>query len=254
MSDTNPDQPAAKVEAELCEAIHRRHEAMEDSLARLIRRGSPRRQRRRKAIRTTALGLAAVLVLSGTALAAGEALGVIELGGEVTAVQVSSIPVWNGTTGTFITGKSEDGSYIYHLTGGRDISMSCGATDPDPTNNIYVTSTRPLASAELKEILDSELSHETKPEAAIMKEMRERIEGKRPLPYGEKWLSKGRHPMIGGGHEPPGLHKPFPPGVTSVSNGCPTPGVAGQPGTPGSSPAPGKAGVAVEPSGANATR
>lgn len=249
MSDASPDRQAVK--AELRQAIRRDHEAMKADLVSMIRRDNPRRQRRRKTIRTTALGLAAVMVLSGTALAAGEAFGVIELGGEVTAVQVSSIPVWDGTTGTFITGKSEDGSYIYHLTGGSEPYMSCGPTDPDPTNNIYVTSTRPLASAELKEILEAELRHETKPRSVVMKEMKEmKEEGK--LPNGAKWIRRGRHPFISGGDNPQGSQK-LPAGVTSVSNGCPTPGVAGQPGTPGSSPASGKAGVAVAPSSSNAT-
>jgi hypothetical protein len=36
-------------------------------------------------------------------------------------------------------------------------------TDPAPTNNIYVTSMRPLTSAALKEIFDEEASHETTP-------------------------------------------------------------------------------------------
>ncbi len=203
MSDASPDRNAVK--AELRQAIRRDHEAMKANLAHSIRREHPSRLRRRHALRTTALAVAALMVLSGTALAAGEALGVIELGGGVTAVQVSTIPVWNGTTGTFITGTSEPGSYSYHLTGGNDPEAQRCPNDPHPTNNIYVTSTRPLAALELKEILDSELSHETKHVtiAVILKEIRE---GKVPAKA-----------------------KPLPSGVTGVSNGCPTPGVAGQP-------------------------
>lgn len=228
------------VSDKLAQAIRRNHQEMKANLASEVRRDQKRRVRHRKTIRTSVLAIGAVLVLAGSALAAGDALGVIELGGGISAVQVSSIPVWDGTTGTFITGKSENGSYIYHLTGGRDISMSCGPTDPDPTNNIYVTSTRPLTSAELKEILDSELSHETKPEAVLRKEMEE---GK--LPDGAKWVSRDGHRVIVG--SPTQASKPLPSGVTGVSNGCPTPGVAGQPGTTGSSPEPGKAGVTTTP-------
>lgn len=238
-----------EVSDELAQAIRRNHKAMKANLASAIRRDQKRRVRRRKTIRASVFTCGAILALAGSALAA-DALGVIELGGGISAVEVSSIPVWNGTTGTFITGKSEHGSYFYHLTGGSDPNLTCGATDPSPTNNIYVTSTRPLAAAELKEILDSELSHETQSHATIMKEMQETREEKRPLPYGAKWLRRGRYPMIGGGHEPQSTHKLVPSGVTSVSNGCPTPGVAGQPGTPGSPAAPGKAGVTVEPPGA----
>ncbi len=42
---------------------------------------------------------------------------------------------------------------------------------------------------------------------------------------------------------------PRPAGVTETSNGCPNPGVAGQPGTPNESPKPGKAAVATPTSG-----
>jgi hypothetical protein len=243
MSETSPDLQGVK--AQLREAIRRDHEALKANLSSAIRRDHIRRKRRRKAIRTGALSLGVLLVLSGSALAAGDVLGVIELGGGVNAVQVSTLPVWNGTTGTFITGTSEHGSYVYHLTGGSNPTSSCGPTDPNPTNDIYVTSTRPLTSAELKEILDRETSGR-KPRSVLMKEMEE---GK--LPNGAKWLRRGRHPMIGGGSTAP--QKPLPSGVTGVSNGCPTPGVASQPGTPGSPATPGKAGVTEAPSDTRAT-
>lgn len=243
MSKVRPADLQA-VKAELGQALLRDHEALKANLGSAIRRDHSRRKRRRKAIRTSALGLGVVLVLSGSALAA-DALGVIELGGGVSAVQVSTRPVWDGTTGTFITGTSENGSYIYHLTGGSNPTSTCGPTDPNPTNNIYVTSTRRLTSTELKEVLDTELR--TEPRSVIVKEMEE---GK--LPNGAKWLRRGRYPMIGGGSSAP--QKPLPAGVTSVSNGCPTPpGVARQPGTPGSPAAPGKAGVTVAPSDTGAT-
>lgn len=207
MSEDGIEQQAVK--AELRRAIRRDHEAMKADLASLIRRKNPGRQRRHKAaLRTTAFAVAGVMVLSGTALAAGEAFGVIELGGGVTAVEASTIPVWNGTTGTFVTGTRKSGTYIYHLTGGSARDMAC-VNDPHPSNNIYVTSTRPLAATELKEILDSELSHETRHVTAseVWKEVME--EGKAPAKA-----------------------KPLPSGVTGVSNGCPTPGVAGQPEAP----------------------
>ncbi|MGP0103290.1 MAG: hypothetical protein ACLPUT_16915 [Solirubrobacteraceae bacterium] len=263
MTEASPDLQAATTE--LGQAIHRDHEALKVELGRAIRRDHSRRKRRRKAIRTSALSLGAVLVLSGSALAAGDALGVIDLGGGVSAARVSSVPVWDGSTGTFVTGSSlpvwneqagafvggGNGSpYIYHLTGGSDPTLSCGPTDPEATNNIYVTSTHPLTSAELTEILDEEVSHETTAGQTIVKEV---TEGK--LPGGAKWVRTGRHPIIGGGSTPKSTRQLFPAGVTGVSNGCPTPGVAGQPGSPGSPAAPGKAGVTVTPSAAtSATR
>lgn len=247
MIEPSPDLQATT--AELGQAIRRDHQALKAQLRQAIRDDHSRRQRRHKTIRTSALSLATVLVLSGSALAAGDALGVIELGGGVSAAPVSSLPVWNGKTGTFVTGTGGNGTpYIYHLTGGNVRSLSCGPTDPNPTNNIYITSTRPLTSAELKEILDEETSHETLPLQTIVKDIKE---GK--LAHGAKRVRKGTHPIASGSTGPTAGSKALPAGVTGVSNGCPTPGVAGQPGSPGSAPAPGKAGVTVVPSGAGTT-
>jgi len=50
-------------------------------LARAIRQDHQRRERRRKTIRTSAMSLGAFAAMSGSALAAGDALGVIDLGG-----------------------------------------------------------------------------------------------------------------------------------------------------------------------------
>ena len=62
-------------------------------LGRAIREDHQRRQRRRKTVRTSALSLGAFAVMSGSALAAGDALGVIDLGGGSSAAPVSSFPV-----------------------------------------------------------------------------------------------------------------------------------------------------------------
>jgi len=114
--------------------------------------------RRRTTLRTGVLGLAALTVLSGSALAAGSALGIVDLGGGVSATPVTTIPVWDGTTGTFVNATvgssvSAAGSYAYHITGGTT-TRECPFTNPPryqtAPNDIYVTSSRPLSAAELE--------------------------------------------------------------------------------------------------------
>jgi hypothetical protein len=227
----------AHLETDLLEAAGRLYPGQEPA---------PMLRRVRRSMRAHPL-LATGLVALGVAapLAAADATGVIELGGGISATSVSSLPEWNGKTGTFVTGGNGD-PYIYHLTGGSAPNLSCGPTDPNPTNNIYVTSTLPLASAELEEILDEEISHETASSQAVTNEI---AEGKSPSGVTE--MTKGRHPVISGSG--PATGRKLPEGVTSISNGCPTPGVAGQPGNPGSPAAPGKTGVTVAPSDTGAS-
>jgi hypothetical protein len=225
---TRPSADQYVAVTKLCQAIRHDQQALKADLGRAIRRDYSRRKRRGKAIRVSALSLGAILILSGSALAAGDALGVIELGGGVSAARVSSLPEWNGKTGTFVTGGTGH-PYIYHLTGGSAPTLGCGSSDPQPTNNIYVTSTRPLTQGELKEILDQETSHGTASEQAIK-------EGNVPLGVTE--VRGGRYPEFSSPTSPSKL----PAGVTEVSHGCPTPGVAGLP-DPGSSATAGKAGI-----------
>jgi len=57
-----------------------------------IRRDRARALRRRRSVRTAALGVGVLAGLSGTALGAGQALGVIHLGGGVGAHRVTHVP------------------------------------------------------------------------------------------------------------------------------------------------------------------
>jgi hypothetical protein len=134
-------------------------------LGRAIREDHQRRQRRRKTIRTSALSLGAFAAMSGSALAAGDALGVIDLGGGSSAAPVSSFPVWDGATGTFVTattGSSTTAPYAYHITGGTTTTQ-CPFTDPPryetEPNDIYITSTQPLTAAELQQALEMQTDH-----------------------------------------------------------------------------------------------
>ena len=134
-------------------------------LGRAIREDHQRRQRRRKTIRTSALSLGAFAAMSGSALAAGDALGVIDLGGGSSAAPVSSFPVWDGATGTFVTattGSSTTAPYAYHITGGTTTTQ-CPFTNPPryetEPNDIYITSTQSLTAAELQQALEMQTDH-----------------------------------------------------------------------------------------------
>ena len=134
-------------------------------LGRAIRQDHHRRERRRKTIRTSAMSLGAFAAMSGSALAAGDALGVIDLGGGSSAAPVSSFPVWDGATGTFVTattGSSTTAPYAYHITGGTTTTQ-CPFTSPPryqaEPNDIYITSTQPLTAAELQQALEMQTDH-----------------------------------------------------------------------------------------------
>ena len=113
-------------------------------LGRAIRQDHHRRERRRKTIRTSAM---------------------IDLGGGSSAAPVSSFPVWDGATGTFVTattGSSATSPYAYHITGGTTTTQ-CPFTNParyeTEPNDIYITSTQPLSAAELQQVLEMQTDH-----------------------------------------------------------------------------------------------
>lgn len=108
-----------------------------------VARDARRRARRRRSLRTATIGVSAAVGLSGTALAAGAALGVIDLGNGIEAQQVGSYPAYNVATHQFVR---VHGDYIYHLTGGHSNLSAC----PGNPNDIYVEATRPLTAAQLK--------------------------------------------------------------------------------------------------------
>jgi hypothetical protein len=117
--------------------------AIRANLVHAAERDLRRRNRRRRSVRTAAVGLTAAIGLSGTALAAGAALGVIDLGNGIQAQHVESYPAYDVATHQFV---QVHGDYIYHLTGGRNNLSAC----PNNPNDIYVESTRPLSAEQLK--------------------------------------------------------------------------------------------------------
>ncbi len=136
-----------RLEADLLDAAGRLH-----SSEHAVPSPRPACKRRAQTIRTTVLSFVAVIAFSGCALAAGDALGVIELGGGARAAHVSSYPAYDLRTHKFVR---VHGQYIYHITGGLDRDLN-GCKKPHPANNIYVTSTRLLSPATLQHILRME--------------------------------------------------------------------------------------------------
>ncbi len=176
---------------------------LERTIELAIRRESERRHwlPRRRFLRLMLLGFAAIVTLSGSAIAARDVLGVIELGHGVRAQQVPSAPRWDAVTGVFV---SRRGGYVYHAVGGSAFGLSCGPRDPFPTNNVYVKSSRPLSVSELKSLLASELARPRIPAATLRAKLKAELHS---------------HPRGRLGSK---SSKPLPPGVLSVSNGCPT--------------------------------
>ena len=144
-SDLSEDDPDLSLAA-VWSAIER-----QDVPSATARSGRQRRRVRRKLVRSGAISLAALAALSGTALAAGDALGIINLGGGATAAQVTIVPVWNGTTGTFDSGTA-NGQYIYELAGVGASGVVCGPANPDVAT--FITSTKPLTQSDLQGLLD----------------------------------------------------------------------------------------------------
>lgn len=120
-------------------------------LGRAVRSDCARRARRRRTARRRSAALGAAAVLSSAGIAGAAALGVIDLGGGVSSAPVTSFPQWNGQTWKLAAGGAT-APFVYHLTGGHAAGVGCGPGDPNPTNNIYITSTRQLTSDELHHI------------------------------------------------------------------------------------------------------
>ena len=110
-----------------------------------------RRRRRPRLLRTAAITVGALAALTGTALGAGSALGLIDLGGGVSATQVTTLPVWNGNTGTFDSGTA-NGQYIYELAGLGVDAFACGASTPDEAT--FLTSSQPVSQSDLESLID----------------------------------------------------------------------------------------------------
>jgi hypothetical protein len=196
-------------------------EAIVTELVEAVRRDHRRRMRRRKTMRAGGVSVVAAAGLSTAALAAGGAfkeietvtpVSEVELPQHVTIQAVDSFAEFVGKASPsgFVTktGNAHWGHYLYHVTGGEARELGCG-TATIPTNNIYITSKRPLTEQEILALLE--------PDGQL-----------KPL-------------VLPGGEANPGTIRP--PWITSTSDGCPNPGIAGQPGSSNQTPTADKAAV-----------
>ncbi len=136
--------------------------ALRADLAGAIRRDHRRGLARRRTARIGLIGVACALALSGSALAAGAALGVINLGGGVTAKRIAKVPSPQGSgeialgyVGCYHHDCSAKPRYVYQLSGGRARrsfgGITCGPqAAPFRPRRIFVTSHVPLSHAQLR--------------------------------------------------------------------------------------------------------
>lgn len=141
--------------------------ALRAELGEAIRRDHRRSVRRRKTARIGLIGMVCALALSGSALAAGAALGVIHLGGGATAQRIAKVPAPKGSSGEIALGYvgcyhhdcAAKPAYVYRVSGGH-ARRSFGGIDCGPRaapfmpRRIFVTSHVPLSRSQLRYSLD----------------------------------------------------------------------------------------------------
>ncbi len=128
--------------------------AIRESVMDAARVDLSRRVRCRRTARITALSVGVAFALCASALAAGDLLGVVNLGGGLTGEQVSTYPAYDLSTHAFV--RVPTGNYLYHVTGGRlraPSEWSC----PSHKNDIYIEATHPLTTHQL--LLASEIAN-----------------------------------------------------------------------------------------------
>jgi hypothetical protein len=108
-----------------------------------------RGERRRSAVRIAALGVVVLAALTGTALGAGSALGIIDLGGGASATPVTTFPIRRGGK---IVNLDVDGQYVYELGGIGADGFVCNVDAPDLAT--FIASKGPLSQTELESLLD----------------------------------------------------------------------------------------------------
>jgi hypothetical protein len=187
--------------------------ALKAELSQAIRRDHSRRARRRKALRTASFSLLALAVLSSVALAAGGAFRVLE-----TVTPVGEVELPQNVTIQAVDSFPE---FVGRATTNGFATSTGGARWG---HYIYH-----VTGGEAREIGCGFATHPTN---------NIYITSRRALSEQEiRSLLRPDGELEG--------HAKAPPWVTGESNGCPNPGIAGQPGTPNGPLLPGKAAVAV---------
>lgn len=116
-------------------------EAIKLQLLTGVGRTLQRRKGRKRLLRIALISVGAAMALSASALAAGDALGVIDLGGGVQAARVAGYPAYDVQTKTMVLAGADQ--YVYDITGVR--SPSCLGP-----GYVYITSTLALSPDELR--------------------------------------------------------------------------------------------------------
>jgi len=124
-----------------------------------IHRATRRHRHRRRILRFALISLGVVAALSVSALAAGDELGVINLGGGVQAVHVAGYPAYDVQTKQTVLAGAD--SYVYHITGGQARLLDC----PNHPSDIYVTSKQELNPEELRAAVEA--ANGVQPKAAL---------------------------------------------------------------------------------------
>lgn len=153
--DLHPPGPAGELSGELA--------ALRAQLSEAIRRDHRRSLRRRRSARIGLVAALSALALSASALAAGAAIGVIHLGGGVTAQRIAKIPKAKGSAGEIVLGYvgcyhhdcAAKPHYVYRVSGGHARrsfgGITCGhKASPLRPRRVFVTSHVPLDHAQLR--------------------------------------------------------------------------------------------------------
>lgn len=190
--------------------------ALKAELGRAIRRDQQRRERRRRSVRLGAVSALGVAALSSAALAAGGAfktvetvtpVAEVELPKDVTIQAVDSFP-------EFVGRASSNGFVTKGASArwGQYIYHVTGGEAPELGCGGPGVPTNNIYITSTRALSEQEIEALLQPDGELV------------------WP----------------VHKQRPPWVTQTSDGCPNPGVAGQPGTPGwQPPVPDKASVAT---------
>jgi hypothetical protein len=186
-----------------------------DELGRAIRRDHLRRRRRRRAIRLGGLSAVALAGLSTAALAAGgvftevettTSVAEVQLPEDVTIQAVDSFPEFVGTASpNGFVTRTADARW------GQFFYHVTGGEAKELGCGYATVPTNNVYITSRRALSEQEITSLLKPDG----ETKSVVEQRRPA-----W-------------------------ITSTSDGCANPGIAGQPGTPGEAPAPGKGAVAT---------
>jgi hypothetical protein len=187
--------------------------ALKAELSQAIRRDYSRRTRRRRALRTGGFSVLALAALSGVALAAGGAFREVETVNPVGEIELPrDVTIQAVDSFPEFVGKATPNGFVTSTSGvrgGRYIYHVTGGEAREIGCGFATHPTNNIYITSTRQLSEHEIGSLLRPDGELE------------------------------GHAKP------PPWITSESNGCPNPGIAGQPGTPNGPLLPGKSAVTV---------